>query len=142
MNPFKLFKAEKRQVCFCAFCRTPHRIYSLKGVGMSHFVVSLLLTLSFMWGYWGQWHLQAIPLLLISLFLCEVLLHFRWRLALICRQCGFDPLIYKKSPERAAMKVKIYLQNRKNNPRFLLAPPLHLPKKSSIENYLPSNSRS
>lgn len=82
-----------------------------------------------MWGYWGTWHLQAIPILILSLFLSEILLHFRWRLALNCRQCGFDPLIYQKNPERAAQKVKMYLQKRKSDPQFLLAPPIHLPKR-------------
>ena len=86
-----------------------------------------------MWGYWGVWHLQAIPILLISLFLSELLLHFRWRLALICRQCGFDPLIYQKNHNKATLKVKAFLARRKADPSFLLAPPIHLPKRKNYE---------
>jgi hypothetical protein len=81
-----------------------------------------------MWGYWGAFNASAIPLLLISLFLGELMMHFRWRLALICRQCGFDPLVYKKNPARAAEKVKAFLLRRKNEPQFLMAPAIHLPK--------------
>lgn len=129
MSKFSLKNSDHKKTCFCAFCRTPHRVYANKGIGVTHIILSTLFTLCFMWGYWGHWHLQAIPILLLSLFLSELLLHFRWRLALICRQCGFDPLIYKKNPEKAAMKVKLFLLNRKNNPHFLLAPALRLPRK-------------
>jgi len=103
-------------------------------MGPLHFFVSLLLTVSFMWGYWGTWNLQAIPILLISIFLSELITHFRWRLALICRQCGFDPLIYKKNPLLAAAKVKAFLVHRKTNSSFLLAPAINLPKRIK-ENY-------
>ncbi len=115
-------------MCYCAFCRTPHRFYQKKGIGFPQVLGSLILTVSFMWGMWGDWNATAIPLLLMSLFLGELSLHFRWRLALICRQCGFDPLIYRKSPEKAAQKVKLFLERRKTDPKFLLAPPIRLPK--------------
>ena len=81
-----------------------------------------------MWGYWENWNLQAIPIFLISLFLGELSSHFRWRLALICRQCGFDPLIYQKSPSIAAQRVKEFLVRRKTEPQFLMAPAINLPK--------------
>ena len=124
------FRKPKKVICYCAFCKTPHRVYKKKGIGAFHLSISLLLTVSFMWGYWGTWHLQAIPILLISLFLSELLTHFRWRLALICRQCGFDPLIYKKNPRLAASKVKAYLVRRKTESGFLLAPAINLPKRA------------
>jgi hypothetical protein len=122
-------KSSKRSVCFCAFCKTPHKIYKKKGIGSLQLSISLLLTVSFMWGFWGTWNLKAIPILLISIFLSELIMHFRWRLALICRQCGFDPLIYKKNPLLAASKVKTYLDRRKTDPSFLLAPAIKLPKR-------------
>jgi hypothetical protein len=118
----------KKILCYCAFCRTPHRIYKRKGVGVFHVTGSLLIALCFMWGFWGSWNHQAIPLFLVCLFLSQILLHFRWRLALICRQCGFDPLIYRRNPDLAAEKVKAYLDRRRQSPEFLLAPPLQLPK--------------
>lgn len=125
--------SKNKKVCFCAFCRSPHRTYYKKGIGPLHVFLSLVLTVSYMWGYWGTWNAQAIPLFLITLFLGEVLLHFRWRLALICRQCGFDPLIYQKSPSRAAQKVRLFLERRKMDPRFLLAPAIHLPKGKRVK---------
>ncbi len=121
-------RSKLKQTCYCAFCRTPHRIYQKKGIGLLHTLLSLLLTVSFMWGFWETWSLQAIPIFLFTLFLGEILLHFRWRLALICRQCGFDPLIYQKNPTKAAQKVRAFLDRRKTDPHFLLAPAIHIPK--------------
>lgn len=77
--------------------------------------------------------MKAVPTFLICLLLGELLLHFRWRLALICRQCGFDPLVYKKNPELAAVKVKTFLEKRKTDPRFLLAPAIQLPRQKRGE---------
>lgn len=128
-------KKKSKEVCFCAFCRNPHRIYKKKGIGILHVFLSLMVAVFFMWSFWGQWNAQAIPLFLICLFLGEVLMHFRWRLALICRQCGFDPLIYQKSHRRAAEKVRLHLERRKSDPRFLLAPPLQLPKQRKEASY-------
>jgi hypothetical protein len=118
-----------RKICFCAFCRTPHSVYERKGVGTGFVLGSILVTLSFMYGYWESWNIRSIPLFLTCLFVGEVLAHLRWRLALICRQCGFDPLVYCKSPERAAEQVRDFLDRRRSNPEYLLAPPIHLPKK-------------
>ena len=122
-------KAQKhKEISFCAFCRSPHRFYAKKGIGIFHLSVSILLTVSFMWGFWGEWSPKAIPILLVCLFLGEFVSHFRWRLALVCRQCGFDPLIYQRSPATAALRVKAFLLRRKSEPQFLLAPAINLPK--------------
>ena len=119
---------KSKEIFYCAFCRSPHRYYAKKGIGLIHLFISILLTVCFMWGYWGNWNQQAVPILLISLSLGELTSHFRWRLALICRQCGFDPLIYQKNPDVAAQKVKEFLIRRKTEPHFLLSPTINLPK--------------
>lgn len=121
---------DQKVLCYCAFCRTPHRIYVKKGIGAKEILSALLLSLSFMWGIWGAWSLRAIPIFLATLFVGEWIAHFRWRLALVCRQCGFDPLIYKQSPARAAQKVKDFLDRRRLNPSYLMAPALNLPKRT------------
>lgn len=35
--------------------------------------------------------------------------------------CGFDPVIYKRSPERAAQLVKTFFQEAANKPEFWLS---------------------
>lgn len=68
-------------------------------------------------------------LLFISLFigLSEVFIHLRWRLSVVCMECGFDPFIYKMSPARAALKVKETIANREKNPQNYLKPALQIP---------------
>lgn len=125
-----IFKNDKKEYCFCAFCRNPHPYYEKKGIAATQVFLSLIFSLTFMYGMWESWNLSAIPLFIAGLFVGEVVTHLRWRLALVCRQCGFDPVIYKKSPARAAAKVKAYLAKRKSDPEFLLAPPIQVPKRT------------
>ena len=46
-----------------------------------------------------------------------------------CSQCGFDPLLYMKSKDKACEQVKIHLEQRKNDPAVYLSsrPKLDLP---------------
>lgn len=127
--------ADKKQIRYCAFCRNPHRIYLKKGSGPLHWFLSLILSLAFMYAIWESLNLQALPVFILSLFFGELVAHFRWRLALICRQCGFDPLIYKKDPSQAAKKVKAFLTRRKLDPAFILAPPLKIPRRSEVHDW-------
>lgn len=49
---------------------------------------------------------------------------------MICDICGFDPVLYKRSPQRAADLVKIFLEKRKTDPQMLLKP---YPKLATIK---------
>lgn len=64
------------------------------------------------------------------LALAETFVQIRWRLTIVCRHCGFDPVLYLKDSTRAAAKVKIRLDQRRQDPATLLARPLDLPKLS------------
>lgn len=66
-----------------------------------------------------------------SLAVAEFFIQIRWRLGVVCPHCGFDPVLYSASPERAAQKVKIHLDRRQNDPNMLLARPLNLPTRKA-----------
>ncbi|MCB0347826.1 MAG: hypothetical protein KDD37_03280, partial [Bdellovibrionales bacterium] len=51
----------------------------------------------------------------------EVFSNIRWRVSIVCQYCGFDPVLYIKSPEMAAEKVKNFMLDRKNSANFLLS---------------------
>ncbi len=51
----------------------------------------------------------------------EIFSNLRWRLAIVCKYCGFDPVVYLKNPEMAAEKVKNFMLDRKNSANFLLS---------------------
>lgn len=121
----KIFNS--RQNCFCAFCGQKRKVYRLKQAGPIHFLLSLVISVAIMFAVWQDIEPRAIFIFFVVQVATEVVIHFRWRLSLVCTHCGFDPLIYIKDHHRAADKVKNHLDRRKVDPRFLLAPTLNLP---------------
>lgn len=57
----------------------------------------------------------------------EIFVHLRWRLSVLCMECGFDPLVYLRNPELAAKKVKATLAQRDRHPENWLKPALKIP---------------
>ena len=76
---------------------------------------------------WREFDPRALVVFVVFLAIAEVFVQIRWRMSLSCRQCGFDPVIYRKNQEVAVEKVKDHLQRRKMDPRYLLYEPLNLP---------------
>lgn len=113
--------------CFCAFCRTPRRVSIRKRMGILNLFLSVLsgLLISFIW--FQGFDPRAILFILLSLVIGEMFLQLRWRLAIVCKACGFDPVMYVRDPEKAAIKVKNFLDEKKNDPSRLLTRPLNLP---------------
>lgn len=64
------------------------------------------------------------------LIIGELFAQTKWRTAMICRNCGFDPVVYVRNPEQAGLKIKAFLEKRSESPEHLLMPPVVLPKKS------------
>lgn len=116
-----------RRDCYCAFCGHKRKVYHLKKSALSHLLLSLLISILLMWAIWLTIEPKAIYIFIVVHCLTEFIVHFRWRVSLVCSQCGFDPLIYIRDKNKAAQKVKAYLLARKTDPKFLLAPKLHLP---------------
>ena len=76
---------------------------------------------------WREFDPRVLVIFVVYLAIAEVFVQIRWRMALSCKQCGFDPVIYKKSATVAVEKVKDHLLRRKQDPRYLLYEPLNLP---------------
>ncbi|WP_413944504.1 hypothetical protein [Bdellovibrio sp. HCB-162] len=122
---FSLF--HKRHNCFCAFCKSPRRIYRKKNISLMNIVGSALASIVVMFAIWQQYDPRVMIAFVVCLALSEVFVKIRWRLSVVCRSCGFDPVLYLKHPEQAAQKVKAQLDMRKQDPKYLLAKPLNLP---------------
>ncbi len=121
----------KKHNCYCAFCKTPRFVYrrrslsltGLLGCAMGALVLTLLMfrqldprffvILAFFWG------------------VGEAAVKIRWRMSVLCKVCHFDPVLYIKNPEIAAEKVRVRLDERTQDPQYLLARPLDIPKISS-----------
>lgn len=118
---------QRRHNCFCAFCKTPRRIYRKKSISFINLIASALASVVVMFAIWQQYDPRVMVVFVICLAISEVFLKFRWRLSIVCRHCGFDPVLYLKQPEIAVEKVKYQLEVRKQDPKYLLAKPLNLP---------------
>lgn len=121
----------------CAFCRLEHRVYTKKEVSVLDVLVILSVTGVMALAIWGGPDLRSLLIFMSLAFVMQVFLRVRYRESIKCPHCGFDPIVYKQDPERAAQRVTAFMENRKDNPEFLLRAkpkiePIYL-KKEEIE---------
>jgi hypothetical protein len=113
--------------CFCAFCRTPRRIYKKRSINLVIIFYAALASVLVMYGMWREFDPRVMMIFAVFLAMTETFIQLRWRLSVYCKQCGFDPVLYVKDPDKAAEKVMAHLQVRRADPKYLLAKPLNLP---------------
>lgn len=113
--------------CYCAFCRTPRRIYKRRSIGLLNFISAAAVAVLVMYLFWQNFDPRVLVVFAICLATAETFVQVRWRLSVSCKQCGFDPVLYVKDPEKAAHKVTEHLQRRRQDPKYMLARPLNLP---------------
>lgn len=116
-----------RHNCYCAFCKTPRRVPRKRNISLWNIVASVFVAVLMMMVFWQGYDPRVFVFFAFSLAVAEIFVQFRWRLSIPCRVCGFDPVLYLKNPEAAAAKVKIRLDERKQDPGKALARPLNLP---------------
>jgi len=107
--------------CYCAFCKAERKIYVKKHVDLTNVVGAILLAMAVGQAYWGAPDPRALVLFCVTIVALEVFVYLRWRASLICSLCGFDPIIYKRSPEQAAQRVRAFYREREENPQFWLS---------------------
>lgn len=90
-------------------------------------LASLMAAVVIMFAIWQEYDPRAIVVFVICLATSEIFVQIRWRLAVVCRTCGFDPILYVKDPAAASAKVKLQLDRRKEDPKYLLTKSLNLP---------------
>ncbi len=110
-----------REDVYCAFCKSQKKVYTKKHVSFSNYVETFVLSVLIMFIVWEGFEFRFLPIWLSLVLISEVLVQVRWRLALVCKRCGFDPIIYRRSHEDAAIKVKTFLENRKKDPSYWLS---------------------
>jgi hypothetical protein len=70
---------------------------------------------------WGSFDPRSLVLFVLCIGMGEIFVYLRWRQRMVCRHCGFDPVLYNISPNRARDKVKIFYEARMQRPEFLLS---------------------
>lgn len=120
-----MFKTVTR--CYCAFCKSERSVYRKKHLSLVDASLALVASFALMFVVWQDFDPRVFVLVGASLCITELFISFRWRLSIACRRCGFDPVLYKKSPEQAATRVKAHMERSKEDPLSLFNPPPQLP---------------
>jgi hypothetical protein len=110
-----------RQRCYCAFCKTARRIYGKKHVDVTNVVMALVFALVTTFAFFGEPDARGLGLFCLFVVGAELFVYLRWRLNIVCNLCGFDPVLYKKSPDMASERVREFFKEQMDNPEFLLS---------------------
>ena len=113
--------SRRRTNSFCAFCKSPRRVYRKKHVGLTNVLAALILAAGLTEVLWGDADPRGLVLFSIFTFAAETFVYLRWRAALTCTLCGFDPLLYKTSPARASLRVREFYDRAESDPQFWLS---------------------
>ena len=109
--------------CYCAFCKSERTIYRKKHISLLDVVLAALGSGLITMGIWQDFDPRGLYFFAIGLIVTEACVILRWRVSINCSKCGFDPVLYKKDPEAAARKVKSYMEERQNDPLWVLTAP-------------------
>ncbi|MES2769550.1 MAG: hypothetical protein V4596_10445 [Bdellovibrionota bacterium] len=128
---------------FCAFCKSPRTMNMQKHVQLFEISISLAGSLLLMLVFFQGFDSKVLILFGILLSIFEFFVQLKFRLGMACSQCGFDPLLYMKSKDKACALVKTHLESRKNNPAVYMSsrPALDLPVITNRKDNLGRNKR-
>jgi hypothetical protein len=118
-----------KEQAYCIFCKSKKYVYTKKHANFVNWVLSIFCAIFIGFIVFGDIDFKSVIFLGVLIAIAEIFIHLRWRMSLICHECGFDPIIYLKDPEAAAQIVKKKLHDRSNNPANYLKPPLKVPIK-------------
>lgn len=109
-----------------------------KHVQLFEIAISLAGSIILMLFFFQNFDFRVLVFFGVLLSLFEFFVQMKYRLGMECSHCGFDPLLYMKSKDKACAQVKTHLEARKNNPNVYMSsrPQLDLPvvttKKDSL----------
>lgn len=127
---------------FCAFCTLPLKIYGKQHVAKTELAVFSFVSMVFTFLVWGSFHFVGLLVFAVLTITAELIHRMRWRASVKCRACGFDPVIYKHSPEQAAGLVKIQMASRKEDPLYMLrSRPVIKPIIRKTKDYIDARSK-
>lgn len=105
---------------FCAFCKAKRRVYIKKHVDLTNVVCAIAFSLATTYASWASPDPRGFVIFGMFIMGAEIFVYMRWRTAIVCKMCGFDPVLYKKSPQRASRQVKDFFAEQVENPEFWL----------------------
>lgn len=122
MKPFfsRVFGAGKIHG-YCAFCKVERSYNHKKHLSFLDVIAAIIVGPVFASALWAPLDPRAVVLSVLFISVGEIFVYLRWRLSMVCRCCGFDPVLYNVSPSRAREKVRRFYESQINSPQFLLS---------------------
>jgi hypothetical protein len=105
---------------YCAFCRTLRRVYVKKHIDLTNVGFAIATAMSTSYLFWDGPDPRGLIVFCLFIAGAEIFVYTRWRSTILCKLCGFDPVLYKKSPARASLRVKEFFKDQVENPEFWL----------------------
>lgn len=124
---FELLPVRKK--CFCAYCKTPRKVYRNKNLSLFTILGLIGLSVVLTKTIWHNIDTRGLFILAFILITGEVCAQIKWRGSMICNNCGFDAVLYVRNPEAAGLKIKEFMEYRSTRPEYLLRPSIPLPKR-------------
>ena len=105
---------------YCAFCKVLRKVYVKKHIDVTNVLLAAAFATTVTFVYEGQLDPLALMLFVVAIGCAELFVNMRWRMNLVCNLCGFDPVLYKRSTVKAALRVKEFFREQVENPEFWL----------------------
>jgi hypothetical protein len=102
-------------------------VYTSKHLAIPAIIGLVVLSYVMTYAIWHQPDPRGLVIMASLLMIGETAAQLRWRQAIVCQHCGFDPVVYMKNPELAGQKIKQFIKLRAEKPEYLLKPALNLP---------------
>ena len=118
---------KQRRSCYCAFCKTPRKVYKHKNLSYIEVLGLIFLSVVFTFVVYKSFDPRGLVIVGALLLMGEIFTQVKWRSAMVCQNCGFDPILYLRDHEAAGLKIKAFLEKRSTSPAHLLRAPIVLP---------------
>ncbi len=119
---------KKRRSCYCAFCKTSRKVYAHKNLSLHEIFGLIFLGIIITYVFYKSFDPRGLMFVGLLLLTGEIFCQVKWRASMLCKNCGFDPVLYVRNPEDAGLKIKAFLEKRPYSVDHLLRPPIVLPR--------------
>jgi hypothetical protein len=110
-----------REQRYCAFCGSRRRVYVKKHIDLTNVGAMILLAAGITHVVFGSADPRGLAVFGLLCATGEAFIYLRWRSSIVCRLCGFDPVIYKRSPRQASDQVAHFFREQAERPEFWLS---------------------
>jgi hypothetical protein len=121
-----------RRSCYCAFCKTPRKVYKSKNLSIFEVLALIFLSVLITHVVFRSFDPRGLGIIAVFLLVGEIFTQLKWRTTIACQNCGFDPVLYIRDQEQAGLKIKAFLATRGDSAAHLLRPPVKLPRATAM----------